>query len=98
MAKLDIKNLPKAVRLVLAILPTVLLVGLFFYFMIVPRQDEIVKLQKDIDKQKSDIAKAQSMVQRLDQLKQENKKLRAKLKELDLPAGRRRNILFAQAS
>lgn len=83
MAKINLKKLPKAVKVILAILPAVLVVALVVYFVIIPKQEQIDKLHKDIAKQESDIAKAQSMVQRLDQLKAENKKLRALLKELE---------------
>ncbi len=83
MAKIDISNLPKPVRIAVAIVPSVILVVLIVYFVILPKKDQIEVLRKEIAKQEQDISKSQSMVQRLDQLKAENKRIRAELKALE---------------
>ncbi len=81
--KLDIKNLPRPVRVVIAVLPAAIMVGLAVYFVILPKFERIEKLNKEIAKQEQDISKGQSMVQRLDELKAENERLRKHLKALE---------------
>ena len=83
MAKIDIRNLPKPVRIAIAIVPSVILVVLVVYLVILPKKDQIEVLKKEITKQEQDISKSQSMVQRLDQLKAENERIRAELKALE---------------
>lgn len=83
MAKISFKKLPKPVKVVVAILPSAILVGAFVYFAILPKNEQIEKLNKEIAKQEADISKSQSMVQRLDELKAENERLRAQLKVLE---------------
>jgi type IV pilus assembly protein PilO len=83
MAKIDIRNLPKPVRIAVAIVPSVILVALVVYLVILPKKDRIEVLKKEITKQEQDISKSLSMVQRLDQLRAENERIRAELKELE---------------
>lgn len=83
MAKISMKNLPKPVKVVVAILPSAILVGAFVYFAILPKNEEIERLNQEIAKQEADISKSQSMIQRLDELKAENARLRAQLKILE---------------
>ncbi len=98
MAKMDIRNLPKPVRIVIAILPSVILVAAVIYLGILPKNEKIEALKKDIAKQEQDISKAQNMVQRLDELKAENQRLRAELKALEefLPEEREISSLLKQ--
>lgn len=98
MAKIDVRNLPKPVRLIVAVLPSVILVAAVIYFGIIPKNETIEKLKKDIAKQEQDISKAQNMVQRLDELKAENKRLRAELDILEefLPEEREISSLLKQ--
>jgi type IV pilus assembly protein PilO len=83
MARLSLKNPPKFVKIVLAILPSAILVGAFVYLALLPKNAEIEQLNKEIAKQEVDISKSQSMVQRLDELKAENERLRAQLAILE---------------
>lgn len=83
MAKIDISNLPKPVRIAVAIVPSVILVVLIVYLVILPKNDQVEVLKKEITKQEKDISKSQSMAQRLDELKAENERIRVELKDLE---------------
>lgn len=83
MARMSLKNPPKFVKILVAILPSAILVGAFIYLAILPKNAEIEQLNLDIAKQEADISKSQSMVQRLDELKAENERLRAQLAVLE---------------
>jgi type IV pilus assembly protein PilO len=98
MAKIDIRNLPKPVRTMVAVLPSVVLVVAVIYLGIIPKNEKIEVLNRDIAKQEQDISKAQNMVQRLDELKAENERLRAELKVLEefLPEEREISSLLKQ--
>lgn len=98
MARIDIRNLPKAVKIAVAILPSVILVAAFVYFAILPKNEKVEQLEKDIAKLEKDISKSQSMVQRLDELKAENQRLRAELEALEefLPAEKEISSLLKQ--
>jgi len=81
--KLSLRNLPKAVKIVIAVLPSAILAAAVIYFGVLPKNQTIAKLKEDIAQQEQDISKAQSMVQKLDELKAENERLRAELKALE---------------
>lgn len=83
MAKIDIRNLPKAVRIVVAIAPTVLFVALFGYLGIMPEMKRIDLLKQEIIKQQNEIVKDQSIVEKLDTLRLENAKLKKVLAKLE---------------
>ncbi|MEJ2314160.1 MAG: type 4a pilus biogenesis protein PilO [Nitrospirota bacterium] len=80
---MSLKDPPKFVKIIVAILPSAVLVGAFVYFAILPKNVEIEQLNEVIAKQEADISKSQSMVQRLDELKAENERLRAQLAVLE---------------
>lgn len=83
MAKIDIKNLPKAVKIVIAVVPAIIFIGVFTYFAILPRHKQINALRKDISKQESDIAESQRKAEKLTELKAENMSLKQRLEELE---------------
>jgi type IV pilus assembly protein PilO len=98
MAKIDIRNLPKPVKIVVAVLPAIIIVVASYFMMITPKFETITKLKEEITKQEQDISKSQSMVARLDELKSENERLKAELKALEefLPAEKEISNLLKQ--
>jgi type IV pilus assembly protein PilO len=83
MKDMKLQNLPKPVRIIIALLPAVLVIALVVFLAIMPKKEEIDKLTQEIQKQEKELAKSQSMVARLEELKIENEKLKQKLKELE---------------
>lgn len=81
-AKIDLKSLPPAARIVIAVLPSVAVVALVFFLAIAPKQKEIKKLEKTIDEQTNKIATNQKKAASLDILMKENELLQVRLKEL----------------
>jgi type IV pilus assembly protein PilO len=98
MAKIDIRNLPKPVKVAVAIVPSIILVVSVYFMVIKPKYATIEKLKGEIAKQEQDISKAQSMVARLEELKVENARLKAELKILEeyLPAEKEISSLLKQ--
>jgi type IV pilus assembly protein PilO len=98
MAKIDIRNLPKPVKIAVAIVPSIILVASVYFMVIKPKYATIEKLKKEITKQEQDISKSQSMVAKLDELKVENERLKAELKTLEayLPAEEEISSLLKQ--
>lgn len=83
MAKIDIRNLPKPVKVAVAVLPSIILVVSVYFMVVKPKYETIDKLKGEIAKQEQDISKAQSMVARLEELKVENARLKEELKALE---------------
>lgn len=100
MPKIDLKNLPKAVRIAIAVVPTLLVGGLFFYFLVLPKNTEIEGLKKAIAEQQTKISKSQSMADKLDELKVKNEALKVELKKLEeqLPEENEISALLKQVS
>jgi len=100
MAKIDLKKIPKPVRIVIAIVPSLLFIILFCYFAILPKNKQIKTLKEEIATQENEIRKSQSMADRLDELKAENEKLKARLEELarQLPEEKEISVLLSQVS
>jgi type IV pilus assembly protein PilO len=98
MAKIDIRNLPKPVKIAVAIVPSIILVVSVYFMVIKPKYATIEKLKKEIAKQEQDVSKAQSMVAKLDELKKKNERLKADLKALEeyLPAEKEISSLLKQ--
>jgi type IV pilus assembly protein PilO len=99
---IDWKNikLPKWAQVLIAVIPSAIIVGLVVFLSIMPKNQEIELLRQDIAKQEAEIAKSQSMVARLDELRAENERLKKKLKELEdqLPAESEISSLLKQVS
>lgn len=98
--KLDIKNLPRYAKYVIAVLPAViiLIVGLILF--VSPKQKEIKQLEEKIDTQNNKMATDQAKAARLETLKQENEKLLNRLNELkeQLPEEKEISSLLKQVS
>jgi len=97
---IDLKNLPKGVRIAIAVVPAVLFAGIFGYMAIYPKSGVINALKQDISKQESDIQQSQSMAAKLDVLKEENRKLKDRLQELSkqLPEEKEISVLLTHIS
>lgn len=80
--KIDLRKLPKPVRIVLAIIPSVIAVVLVVFLVVVPKNKEVDKLQQEIDKQQKELTKTKTMAARLEDLKIQNKRLQEELKKL----------------
>ncbi len=81
-AKLDIKNLPAAVKAALAMTPSVVLLIAVIFVFVLPKQKEIKALDAKIDEQNNQIAASTSKASRLDLLIKENENLLKRLNEL----------------
>lgn len=90
--KLDIRNMPASVRVILALLPAVIISALAVVFLILPRHKEIKRLNAEIIKQENEIAKDQAKAARLPTLKLENEKLKKRLDELKLQLPEEREV------
>ncbi len=82
--KLDIANMPVAVKIVLALIIPVIISVLVAVFLILPKHKEIKRLKAEITKQENEIAADQIKAAKLATLKIENEKLKKRLEELKL--------------
>jgi type IV pilus assembly protein PilO len=96
----DIRNLPPGVKIVLAILPSVVIIVAFLFLIYSPKQKEINALNAKITKLDNEILTAEAKVRRLDELKAENRKLKERLERLKamLPDEKEVSILLKQVS
>lgn len=74
-----LKNIPYPQKIVIAILLIVVLVGGFFYFIYIPKNNQIVALKSQIANLNQEIKVNEARVQRLEALKQENELLQQQL-------------------
>ncbi|MBI4698985.1 MAG: type 4a pilus biogenesis protein PilO [Nitrospirae bacterium] len=79
---LDIKKMPKAMKIVIAVVPSVLLAILFIFLIYLPKNKEIKGLQAGIVNLTNEIANSEVKARKLDALKTENTRLKARLFEL----------------
>jgi type IV pilus assembly protein PilO len=102
MAKINLTlvNLPKGLRIAIAVLPPVLWIFAFGFFGIMPKINEINTLRKEISSQENDMAKSQSMAMKLDVLRIENEKIKRRLEQLgeQLPEEKEVSELLRQVS
>ncbi|MBI4822617.1 MAG: type 4a pilus biogenesis protein PilO [Nitrospirae bacterium] len=80
--KIDIKNLPKTVKIIIAVLPALIFIGVYIYFAILPKHKQINGLKQEISKQENNITESQRKAEKLDELKAENQRLKERLTEL----------------
>ena len=80
--KLNIKNIPPSLKIVIVVVPAVILIILFVLFIYLPKNKEIKKLDDNIVKLDNEIASSEVKARKLGELKVENKKLKARLTEL----------------
>ncbi len=98
--KLDLKKIPKGVRIAIALLLPALILLLTVFLIVMPKTKEIKNLNTEISKQQDEIAKNEVMVAKLDVLKAENEKLKKRLAELQeqLPEEKEVSSLLKQIS
>jgi len=80
---ITLKSLPRPARIAVAVVPALLVIGLFGFFSVKPKFERIGVLKQEIQKQEEELAKSKAMAARLEELKAENEKLKMKLKELE---------------
>jgi len=102
MAKLnlDMKNLPAYAKLLIGSIPSVIIIVLVIFLLIMPRNKEIKILEGKISKQEDEIAKDEAKAAKLPELTVENERLRKRLSELkqQLPEEKEVSTLLKQVS
>lgn len=98
--KLDIKTLPSYVKIIVAVLPSIIIALLVLFLAIKPKLEQIKKLDKQIDTQNNEIATSQAKAAKLDVLKMENERLVKRINELkeQLPDEKEISSLLKQVS
>jgi type IV pilus assembly protein PilO len=97
---INFKNLPPYIKVILASLPSALIIVLVVFLLLAPKNKEIKALETKISAQENEIAKNQAKVAKLPELTLENEKLRARLNELkqQLPEEKEVSTLLKQVS
>ncbi|HAK87777.1 MAG: hypothetical protein A2077_06725 [Nitrospirae bacterium GWC2_46_6] len=97
---MDVQNLPPAKKKLLLVLPPLVIIFVFVYFLIMPAIEEKGKLSAEVEKQNKEIQAAQQSAGRLPALMAENEKLTAKLMEVQvqLPEEKEVSGLLKQVS
>jgi type IV pilus assembly protein PilO len=80
--KLDIKTIPLYAKVIIALLPSVIIISLVLFLVINPKLKQIQVLEAKIDKQNNEIAASQAKAAKLEMLKIENERLVARINEL----------------
>ncbi|MBI5634918.1 MAG: type 4a pilus biogenesis protein PilO [Nitrospirae bacterium] len=98
--KLDIKTLPSYVKVIVAVLPSILIAVLVLFLVISPKLKQIKTLEAQIDKQNNEIAASQTKAAKLEVLKIENERLIKRINELkeQLPDEKEISSLLKQVS
>ncbi|MBI5846445.1 MAG: type 4a pilus biogenesis protein PilO [Nitrospirae bacterium] len=98
--KLDIKTLPSYVKIIVAVLPSIIIALLVLFLVISPKLKQIKVLETQIDKQNNEIAASQAKAAKLDVLKTENERLVKRINELkeQLPDEKEISSLLKQVS
>ncbi|NOZ67665.1 MAG: type 4a pilus biogenesis protein PilO [Deferribacteres bacterium] len=94
------KNLPPHLRIIITALPSVILIGLFVFFIYMPRNEEIERLNTKIVKLDKEIISAEAKIRKLDALREENRLLKRRLARLkeQLPEEKEVSELLKQIS
>ncbi len=98
--KLDIKAMPIYAKVIIAVLPSIIIVALVLFLVINPKMKQIKVLEAKIDKQNNEIAASQAKAAKLEMLKMENDRLVARINELkeQLPEEKEISTLLKQVS
>jgi len=98
--KIDIKTLPSYVKIIVAVLPSIIIALLVLFLMINPKVKQIKVLEAQIDKQNNEIAASQAKAAKLEVLKVENERLVKRFNELkeQLPEEKEISSLLKQVS
>jgi type IV pilus assembly protein PilO len=97
---LDMKNLPVYAKVLIGSVPSVIIVVIVLFLLIMPKKNEIKVLEGKISKQEDEIAKNEAKAAKLPELTLENERLRKKLSELkqQLPEEKEVTTLLKQVS
>lgn len=97
---LNMKNIPPYLKIILAVVPSLLVVILFIVLIYSPKNKEITILNASLTKLDNEIASSKVKARRLDELKIENARLKVRLAELQeqLPEEKEVSILLKQIS
>lgn len=102
MAKLipDMKKLPAYAKILIGSVPSVIIIVLVIFLLIVPKNKEIKVLEGKISQQEDEIAKDEAKAAKLPELTLENERLRKRLSELkqQLPEEKEVSTLLKQVS
>lgn len=98
--KLDIKDMPIYAKVIIAALPSIIIIALVLFLVINPKMKQIKVLEAKIDKQNNEIAASQAKAAKLEMLKMENDRLVARINELkeQLPEEKEISSLLKQVS
>ncbi len=98
--KLDIKTLPAYVKIIVAVLPSIIIALLVLILVVNPKLQQIKVLEAQIDKQNNEIAASQAKAAKLEVLKMENERLVKRINELkeQLPEEKEISSLLKQVS
>jgi len=98
--KMNIKNVPKPVKVILSLAPAVIIAVVVIFLFILPKNKEIKELEVKIAKQENEIAKDQAKAVKLPELTLENERLRKRMNELkqQLPEEKEVSTLLRQVS
>ena len=98
--KIDMKALPTYAKVIIAVLPSIVIIVLVLFLFISPKQKQIKVLDAKIDKQNNEIAVSTSKAEKLEMLKMENEKLMNRINELklQLPEEKEISSLLKQVS
>lgn len=96
----QLKGLPLYAQIIIAAVPSVLLIALFVVFIFMPKNEEIGALKTKIVKLDKDILTSEAKIKRLDALMAENELLKKKLARLkeQLPEEKEVSVLLKQIS
>lgn len=96
----SLKNIPFHFQVIIAALPSIILIAAFVFLVILPKTEEIDALNLKITKLDAEIADGEEKVKRLDELIAENKVLKEKLATLrkQLPEEKEVSELLKQIS
>lgn len=95
-----IKNLPQHLQIIIAIVPSLIIIVLFIFLVFSPKSKQIKTLKTKIVQLDKQIADAEAKVKKLDELIAENAALKKKLLRLkeQLPAEKEVSVLLKQIS
>ena len=96
----SIKNIPFHFQVIISVLPSLILIVAFVYFIYLPKDKEIAGLDLKITELNVEIADGEEKIKRLDALMAENKILKRRLAELrkQLPEEKEVSVLLKQIS
>ncbi len=95
-----IKSLAMPYQVLIAALPSIILIALFIFLVFMPKNDQLTVLNDKLGKLGQDIAVSEAKIMRLDDLIAENKMLQARLAALkeQLPEEKEVSVLLQQIS